>query len=53
MLPLWDGDGRIERKVSFKDGWQFSLQGAERMVEWGFNPLGDGKFTYLVSCFRC
>jgi len=52
LLPLWgEGDG-TERRVLFEDGQKFLLQGAGWMLEWGFNPLGDGKFMYLVSLFR-
>jgi len=51
-LPRWDVDGGIEREVPLEDGRQVLLQGDEWMVEWGFDPLGDGEFMYLVSCFR-
>jgi len=52
LLPLWDEGGGTERRVLFNDGQQFVLQGNEWIVEWEFNPLGDGGFMYLVSHFR-
>ena len=52
ILPLWDGGGGTERKVSFEGGPRLLLQGDEEMVEWGFDPLCDGRFMYLVSRFR-
>ena len=52
VLPLWGEDNGIERRLLFEGGRGLFLQGGEGMVEWGFDPLGDGKFMYLVSCFR-
>ena len=53
ILPLRDeGDG-VERRVGFKDGRNILLQGNRDMDEWGFSSLGDGRFMYLVSHFRC
>jgi len=50
-LPLWGEGGGTERRVLYEDGRKLLLQGGEGMVEWGFDPLGDGKFMYLVSRF--
>ena len=51
-LPLWDkGDG-TERRALFEEGRKLLLEGDEGMVEWGFDPLGDGRFIYLVSRLR-
>ena len=52
VLPRWGEDGRTEQRVLFETGRKLFLQGGEGMVEWGFDPLGDGKFMYLVSSFR-
>ena len=52
VLPLWGEDGGTERRVLFEGGRKLFLQGGEGMVECGFDPLGDGKFVYLVSSFR-
>ena len=52
VLPHRDGGVGTERRISFEDERRFSLQGEEGMIEWGFDSLGDGRFMYLVSCFR-
>jgi len=52
ILPLWDGGGGTERRVSFEDRQNSLLHEDERMVAWWFDAVGDGKLTYLVSRFR-
>ena len=52
-LSLHDEGYGVERRVSFEDGRNLSLEGSEYMDEWEFQSLGDGRFTYLVSHFPC
>ena len=52
ILPRLDeGDGAV-RRVLPEAGRDFLCQGDEGMVEWGINSWGDGRFMYLVSCYR-
>ena len=52
LLPLWGEGGGTERRVLFEDGQQSVLQRDEWVAERTLNPLGDGGFMHLVSCFH-
>ena len=53
ILPLRDEGNGTERRLSFEDGQQISLQGNDGMVESRFDHLEEGKFMYLVSHSCC
>ena len=49
VLPLCDDGDGVGRRAAFEDGRNLLLQGDQKMVEWRFQSLGDGRFIYLVS----
>jgi len=52
ILPFRDeGDG-TERRVSFENRREISLQENDEMAEYRFHPLREGQFMYLVSRSR-